>query len=117
MISHDYGDDDLYRQRPRSNEVNSTLATLGNGDLEQGKQLVVALAARLTHARKKHPEFALDAARAWNVIRSETDELCRAVCCESAERVQDELLDVLATSVRMYNGEYESAASTEEARS
>lgn len=54
MISHDYGDDDLYRQRSRSNEVNSALAIIGNGDLEQGKRLVVALAARLPqhNARK-----------------------------------------------------------------
>lgn len=96
-------------------EIIDALRTIGNGDIEQGKALVVTLADRLTHARTKHPVFAVGMTEACITIYDEIGEVATAIADETPKRVQDELLDVLATSVRMYNHEYESAASTEEA--
>lgn len=87
-------------------DIIDALRTIGNGDIDNGKALLVALSERLIHAREKHPEFAKSDVGAWNVINDEVNELLRAVWYESPERMQDELLDVLATSVRFYNGEH-----------
>lgn len=67
----------------------------------------VAINARLSHARTKHPVFAYDALRAVAVIRAELDELEYAVRHESAERQQDEALDVIATAVRFFLQEFQ----------
>ena len=63
------------------------------------------LAARLAHARAKHPVFALDAEQAMDVIDDEFCELIQAVREEGPERILDEALDVAATAMRLVMGE------------
>ncbi|NCD26430.1 MAG: hypothetical protein EOL86_12675 [Deltaproteobacteria bacterium] len=63
------------------------------------------LAARLEHARKEHPVFAIDDEDAVQIIFDECDELADAVAFESRRRVIDEALDVAATAMRLVMGE------------
>lgn len=86
-------------------DIIDAMTILGNGDIEQGKRLLVALAERLAHARTRHPVFAVGMPEAWVVVHDEMHEVAMAIANETPERVQDELLDVLATAVRFYNGE------------
>ncbi|MBQ9407225.1 MAG: hypothetical protein IJU37_10895 [Desulfovibrio sp.] len=81
-------------------------AIFGNGDILAGEKLLRAIANRLLHARAKHPVFAEGVYQGLSRITSEHDELVRAVEHETPERQQDEVLDVLATSVRFANKEY-----------
>ena len=83
---------------------------LGLDDFAVGEDLAVKIADRIEHARKEHP------AKEWQgkglnwasmALLDETDELVNAVIHETPERVKDELLDVIAVAIRMYNCEWE----------
>lgn len=64
------------------------------------------LAARLDHAREKHPVFATSDYGAFGVIESETWELEAAIVNkEGPARIVDEALDVAATAMRLVMGE------------
>ena len=64
------------------------------------------LAARLDHARREHPVFALSINDGINVICREWDELWQAHNnYEGPARVIDEALDVAATAMRLVMGE------------
>ena len=73
----------------------------GNGDFRRGKNIILAIAERLNHAREKHPFFAEGQAEAVGVIMAEAREMEHALEHETAERVIDESLDVIATIVRL----------------
>ena len=71
-------------------------------------QAFALLAARLGHAREKHPVFATDVEWAVGVISDEYDELWRAVADnEGKDRIVDEALDVATTAMRLVMGEVE----------
>lgn len=79
----------------------------GNGDEGKGKALMQAIALRLEEARAKHPEYALTAQEAVDmVISGEIDELHDAVRFQSMERQLDECLDVIATCCRFMCQEF-----------
>ena len=70
------------------------------------EQAFALLAARLEHAREKHPVFAVNTSQAISVIESEFTELCRASWeNEGQARIIDEALDVAATALRLVMGE------------
>ena len=83
------------------------LLVLGNGRRERGMQVLFMLAARLEHARSKHPwpQDAPNAFAAFRAFAEEAEEVNRAMCMETPDRVRDELLDVMAVAVRMLLGE------------
>lgn len=62
---------------------------------------------RLKHARNKHPVFAKDMREGFGVIESEFIEFEDAIKSGNFKEIQDECLDIIATCVRFYNGEYE----------
>lgn len=64
------------------------------------------LAYRLEVARQKHPNFADNAADAWDAIESELLELYEAINHESEDRQFDEAVDVAVTAIRFILGEY-----------
>lgn len=84
------------------------LLALGNGDRLRGMQTVFMLAARLEHARRKHPwpQDARNQFAAFRALGDECEEVNLALCRETPDRVRDELLDVMAVAVRMLLGEY-----------
>ena len=71
------------------------------------KEAFKMLAARLEHARTKHPVFAENTGHAFKVIDDELDELFFAMRHEGPARVIDEALDVAATAMRLVMGEVE----------
>ena len=83
------------------------MLALGNGDRLRGMQVMFMLAARLEHARGKHPwpQDALNQFAAFRALGDECEEVNRALCMETPDRVRDELLDVIAVAVRMLLGE------------
>ena len=83
------------------------LLALGNGDKQRGMQVMFMLAARLEHAREKHPwpEHTPNAFAAYRALVEEVKEVNLALCKETPDRVRDELLDVMAVAVRMLLGE------------
>ena len=83
------------------------LLALGNGDKQRGMQVMFMLAARLEHARGKHPwpQDALNQFAAFRALADEAEEVNRALCRETPDRVRDELLDVMAVAERMLLGE------------
>ena len=84
------------------------LLALGNGDKIRGMQVLFMLASRLEHARSKHPwpEHTPNTFAAFRALGDECEEVNRALCRETPDRVRDELLDVMAVAVRMLLGEY-----------
>lgn len=81
----------------------------GNGDIGKGKRLLSDIADRLEHARQKHPKKEwqkMNVMQAFNSLNEEKHEVCKAICHETEERMQSELLDVVAVAVRMWNKEY-----------
>lgn len=82
------------------------LFVLGNGDPDNGRAIVASLAARVLHARTRHPVYAASSMQAERVIRDELDELQEAIAEEPWDRQLDELMDVMATCVRFYNEEW-----------
>ena len=69
------------------------------------EQAFALLAARLEHAREKHPVFAENTGHAFKVIDDELDELFFAMMHEGPARIVDEALDVAATAMRLVMGE------------
>lgn len=81
----------------------------GNGNIDKGKQILLEMAKRLNHARQKHPKKEwqkMNVMQAFNALNEEKHEVCKAICHETEERMQSELLDVVAVAVRMWNEEY-----------
>ena len=72
-----------------------------------GEQALVALMQRLSEARGKHPVFAEGKYHALGVIGEEYQEVVQAVEKERCERMYQELLDLITTSIRAANGEHE----------
>ena len=60
---------------------------------------------RLRWARTKHPRYAKNLFEALIIIRAELDELERAVRYETEPRIRDEALDVVATVLRLLEGD------------
>lgn len=82
---------------------------IGNGNIYQGKEILFEIAKRLNHARQNHPKKEwqnMNVMHAFNALNDEKSEVCRAICNETEERMQSELLDVIAVAVRMWNKEY-----------
>lgn len=73
-----------------------------------GEKTVIEIAKRLIHARNKHEDNGGGLGLAGSVLAIE-DEVKEVVesFCKGDGRVADECLDVIATAVRCYNGEYE----------
>lgn len=84
------------------------LSIIGNRDPKLGWDTLSDIVKRLEEARRKHewPQEALGKYQALGVIGAEYHELEKAVEKESPQRVKDELLDVIVTCIRMYNGEH-----------
>lgn len=83
--------------------------TLSNGDWKKGRKIMSKIAERLDHARTKHPKeewHKMDVYEAMKALLDEIDEVRIAIKKETPERVQDELLDVIAVSLRILNKEY-----------
>ena len=88
------------------------MLALGNGKRERGMQVLFMLAARLEHARRKHPwpEHTPNFLAAFRALGDEAEEVNCAICRETPDRVRDELLDVMAVAVRMLLGECQEQA-------
>jgi hypothetical protein len=80
---------------------------IGNGNRARGHDIVCCIARRCRHARTEHPRFAEGLPQAVGVVMDEALEMERAMLKESPERTADEALDVIATGVRLLNGEHE----------
>lgn len=81
----------------------------GNGDIGMGKKIIADIADRLEHARQKHPKKEwqkMNVMQAFNALNEEKQEVCKAICHETEERMKSELLDLMVVAVRIYNGEY-----------
>lgn len=87
------------------NLLSNAFTTIGNGDLERGRNIVLQLAARLTYARVAHPSFCLSGGSAYKVIESEWDEFTLEMARNDQLRAEDEAMDVITTLVRFMNGE------------
>lgn len=89
-------------------ELNN-LAILGNGNPYAGGIVKDRAIIRLFKAREKHTEKewqAMNVIDAFNALQEEVNEVKYAIEHEGEERMQDELLDVIAVAVRMLNHEY-----------
>ncbi len=80
---------------------------IGNGSAAAGHRLLEAIARRVSEARRKHPVFAEGKYHALGVIGEEYQEVVQAVEKETCERMYQELLDLITTSIRAANGEHE----------
>ncbi|MDR2055432.1 MAG: hypothetical protein LBQ10_06140 [Desulfovibrio sp.] len=80
---------------------------IGNGSRFRGHDIVCRIARRCRHAREKHPVFAEGLPQAVGVIAEEMRELEQAMLHEGPERTVEESLDVIATAIRLVNGEHE----------
>lgn len=78
----------------------------GNGNEAKGRAIMQAIALRLEHARREHPLYAEGPYQALGVIHSEFREMEWAIEHETESRQMDEVLDVIATSVRFLGEEY-----------
>ena len=85
-------------------------ASLGCGDAEAGRDLLLSLARRVQYARAVHPLFGGFDAVHDEVL--ELEEACSRLAPKVPEhlrarsaRVREEALDVMATCVRLVNGE------------
>lgn len=91
--------------------LDESIAYLGNGDWQAGKNRIVALAERLEHARSKHKwgqnTECGGIKSAITALNGEITELMYAYDSESRQRQDDEALDVLAVAVRIANREFE----------
>ena len=78
------------------------LSAFGNGDLEHGRDLLLALARRVAFARKIHPVFG-----GMKCVADEFAELTREAdrfCMDGdARRMREEALDVMSTCIRLCN--------------
>ncbi len=80
-----------------------------NDNWKKGRKIMSEIAERLDHARKKHPKEEwqkMDVYEAMKALLDEIDEVRIALKKETPERVQDELLDVIAVAFRILNKEY-----------
>ena len=80
---------------------------IGNGSAAAGHRLLEAIARRVSEARRKQPVFAEGKYHALGVIGEEYQEVVQAVEKETCERMYQELLDLITTSIRAANGEHE----------
>ena len=80
---------------------------IGNGSAAAGHRLIEDIARRVSEARRKHPVFAEGKYHALGVIGAEYQEVAQAVEKETPDRVYQELLDLITTSIRAANGEHE----------
>ena len=80
---------------------------IGNGSAAAGHRLLEDIARRVSEARRKHPVFAEGKYHALGVIGEEYQEVVQAVEKETCERMYQELLDLITTSIRAANGEHE----------
>ena len=80
---------------------------IGNGSAAAGHRLIEDIARRVSEARRKHPVFAEGKYHALGVIGEEYQEVVQAVEKETPDRVYQELLDLITTSIRAANGEHE----------
>ena len=82
----------------------------GNGDRARGKMVLEELAARLEHARLKHPPEEWEGKGpkwAAGKLADELSELHRAISLEGPEREREEAKDCVAVGVRITNREFE----------
>ena len=80
---------------------------IGNGNRSRCHDIICRIARRCRHARSEHPRFAEGLPQAVGVIMAEAREMEQAMLREGPERTADEALDVIATAVRLVNGEHE----------
>ena len=80
---------------------------IGNGSAAAGHRLIEDIARRVSEARRKHPVIAEGKYHALGVIGEEYQEVVQAVEKETPDRVYQELLDLITTSIRAANGEHE----------
>ena len=80
------------------------LSAFGNGDAEHGRDLLLALARRVSFAREVHPVFG-----GMKCVEGEFAELSREAdrFCANGDfrRAREEALDVMATCIRLINVE------------
>lgn len=70
-------------------------------------QIYQRLQKRLEEAEAKHPQFAEGPYQALGVLGEEYGEVVRALTKqEGYDRIQEELLDVLAVAWRFYRGDW-----------
>ena len=97
------------RQRSEMSYTRIRLA-FGNGDRARGKMVLEELAARLEHARRKHPPEEWEGQGpkwAAGKLADELSELHRAISLEGPEREKEEAKDCVAVGVRIINMEFE----------
>lgn len=89
--------------------IKDCLSIVGNRNARAGEWLLFGLAGELEAAREKHPVFAEGMYEALGRVGAEYGELIQSVeKGEPGERVRQEALHLLVTTVRLLNGEYES---------
>lgn len=70
-------------------------------------QIYQRLQKRLEEAEAKHPQFAEGVYQALGVLDEEAGEVARTITKnEGFDRMQEELLDVLAVAWRFYRGDW-----------
>lgn len=92
--------------------IDEAIQIIGRGDWQDGKNLIVALAERITHARNKHPwgqntEYDSILIATNIALNGEIAELMYAYDAETRQRQDSEALDVLAVAARIANREFE----------
>lgn len=92
--------------------IHNSFYAIGNGNLQCGVNVLHKIGDHIMHARTAHPLFAEGKFHALGVVNAEMEELAVAVEKETEERVNDELLDVIVTAIRMLNGEHENLIRT-----
>lgn len=99
-------------ERCQRSEMSYTRIRLafGNGDRARGKMVLEELAARLEHARRKHPPEEWEGQGpkwAAQKLADELSELHDANSFEGPARQREEAKDCVAVGVRIINMEFE----------
>lgn len=92
--------DDKEFAQYKSDVITDALKSIGNGDLNNGRHIVLMLAARLRYARKLHPKFPDNGMTTYDVIEEEWREFSYEILQEDYSRARDEAMDVMATLTR-----------------
>ena len=96
--------------------IKKALEVIGNGDYVKGRHIILRIASRLEHARKRHPRFASNSLEALEVIEAEENEFYTEIVRGDRPRAKDEALDVISTLIRFYLDEDGWNGSTKQSR-
>lgn len=92
--------------------VSSMRQMVTSSQLEKYDEAILeSMKKYLRIAREKHPQFAQSKNHALAYLGEEFGEVAREVTKGTDDRMREELKDLIAVAIRMYNGEYQEALS------